>query len=289
MYSLCSQASSDSSEGVSVVICARNASRTIESCIQSTLKYSPTEVIVIDGVSSDDTVRIASRYPCKVYSDEGRGIAYARQLGAEKARTPYLVFVDADVELLGSNALLTLLNELIRNNWAAIHAQIVDDGRYSTYWDKCESVHWEIVFNRPIERKYMSTAACMMRRDLILRYKLDTSFVVATEDGDFFYRISKDGYRFGVSTARAFHHHRSSFGGFVRQRINYGRGNARFALKHREAFLQQLFAPLVILFGGVVLSVRHRPGLIPFYMVWGVSLFLGLAIGFRELVCAKTS
>ncbi|UCF58284.1 MAG: glycosyltransferase [Candidatus Bathyarchaeota archaeon] len=55
------------------------------------------EIIVVDGGSKDKTVEIAKRFTDKVYVLRKRGIARARNYGAERACGDVLVFLDADV------------------------------------------------------------------------------------------------------------------------------------------------------------------------------------------------
>ena len=82
---------------ISVIIIAKNAERTIEECLSAVKKSNPAEIIVVDGNSTDRTVEIARRYTEHIYPDEGKGIGYARQLGAEMASQEYIAYVDSDV------------------------------------------------------------------------------------------------------------------------------------------------------------------------------------------------
>src|SRR5216117_2813695 len=84
---------------ISVVVPARNAADFIEACLAAVQRNNPTEIIVVDGRSEDETVMIADRYADSILSDEGGGVAYARQMGAEAAKQPYVAFVDVDIEL----------------------------------------------------------------------------------------------------------------------------------------------------------------------------------------------
>lgn len=54
------------------------------------------EVVVVDNASTDRTAAIARELGATIYHEADHNIARARNLGAEKARAPILVFVDAD-------------------------------------------------------------------------------------------------------------------------------------------------------------------------------------------------
>lgn len=56
----------------------------------------PSEVIVVDNNSKDDTASIARAWGATVLHCEKKGVAYARQMGLEHARTPWIATTDAD-------------------------------------------------------------------------------------------------------------------------------------------------------------------------------------------------
>jgi hypothetical protein len=84
---------------MSVVICAHNASDTLDQCLRHTcaLDYPGLEVIVVDDGSSDDTAEIARRYPrVRLAQIEHAGLAAARNEGFAQARGEFVAFLDAD-------------------------------------------------------------------------------------------------------------------------------------------------------------------------------------------------
>ena len=64
---------------LSVVIPVRNAEELIEECLASVVAAEPSEIIVVDGCSTDRTLDIVGRYGVRVLSDGGRGVAVARR------------------------------------------------------------------------------------------------------------------------------------------------------------------------------------------------------------------
>jgi glycosyltransferase involved in cell wall biosynthesis len=59
----------------------------------------PIEIVVVDSLSQDKTAEIAKRFTKKVYQIKERGIAKARNYGANHASGSLIVFLDADVKL----------------------------------------------------------------------------------------------------------------------------------------------------------------------------------------------
>lgn len=92
---------------ISIIIPAYNASRYIESCINSMLcqTFSDFEIIVVNDGSKDNTLEILNNLKekdsrIKVFSQENQGVSAARNAGIKKAGGEFITFVDADDILL---------------------------------------------------------------------------------------------------------------------------------------------------------------------------------------------
>jgi peptidoglycan/xylan/chitin deacetylase (PgdA/CDA1 family)/GT2 family glycosyltransferase len=84
---------------ISVVAPAFNEEKLIQTSLESLFKQDykgEFEVIVVDNNSSDDTAEIARRMGAKVVFCAQKGVAYARQAGAEAASGTIIVQADAD-------------------------------------------------------------------------------------------------------------------------------------------------------------------------------------------------
>lgn len=66
---------------------------------QLTKTRPPIEIIVVDSQSKDKTAEIAKRFTKKVYQIKERGIAKARNYGANHANGSIIIFLDTDVKL----------------------------------------------------------------------------------------------------------------------------------------------------------------------------------------------
>ena len=95
--------SSDSSTlTTSVVIATRNRAEMLEEALQSIVDQTlcPTEVVLVDNASTDQTPEVADRFRSKlnlVYVIEPQlGVAHARNRGIATARGDIVAFIDDD-------------------------------------------------------------------------------------------------------------------------------------------------------------------------------------------------
>ncbi len=104
---------------ISVIIPALNEQKYIGRCIDSLLKqtFSDFEIIVIDNGSKDNTVNIVKKYKnqnVKLFIERKKGVARARNKGANYASGNLLFFIDADT--IASPNLLQNYYELFSRN-----------------------------------------------------------------------------------------------------------------------------------------------------------------------------
>ena len=85
---------------ISVVIPAFNAAPFVRQSIESALAQTlaPREVLVIDDGSTDGTAALVAAFgpPVQCVRQENRGVSAARNHGAERAKSEWLAFLDAD-------------------------------------------------------------------------------------------------------------------------------------------------------------------------------------------------
>lgn len=80
---------------VTVLICTRNEAGGIAQVIAECRPFAD-EIVVVDGHSTDDTVRLAQEAGATVVQDHGKGKGDAYQVGIAKATQDVVVFIDAD-------------------------------------------------------------------------------------------------------------------------------------------------------------------------------------------------
>jgi glycosyltransferase involved in cell wall biosynthesis len=84
---------------VSIVVCTLNEEKNIVGCLTALRDQDfegTYEIIVADGNSDDNTVKLAKPLVDKVVLEKKRSIAFERQAGARVARGKIIAFTDAD-------------------------------------------------------------------------------------------------------------------------------------------------------------------------------------------------
>lgn len=106
---------------VSIIVPAYNEEKNIKKCINKLLDqtYKNIEIIIIDDGSKDSTLSICNLIASndnrvKIFSQPNSGASIARNHGLEVSKGEYIIFVDADDELI-SNAIELMLQSAIKN------------------------------------------------------------------------------------------------------------------------------------------------------------------------------
>ncbi|OUQ00230.1 glycosyltransferase family 2 protein [Lactobacillus gallinarum] len=90
----------------SIIVPVYNAEKYIENTLHSVINQDESnfEVIAVNDGSTDNSLKIIKKIArndgrIKVYSQKNKGVSYARNLGLDKAKGRYILFLDSDDEL----------------------------------------------------------------------------------------------------------------------------------------------------------------------------------------------
>jgi glycosyltransferase involved in cell wall biosynthesis len=105
---------------ISIVIPTRNSGKTLRKLLESLEMQSypkdKIEIIVVDGYSSDNTIRIAKDFGAKVIMNPARGFYTAKTIGALSAKGDLILYLDSDNVVHTSSWLLNMVEPFLKHN-----------------------------------------------------------------------------------------------------------------------------------------------------------------------------
>lgn len=187
---------------ISVVIPNHNGADTIAKCLEAVFSsdYSRFEAVVVDDFSTDSSVEIIKRFPCKLLRLEGHeGVSKARNKGAGASSGELLFFTDNDC-LLQKDA-LALANQTYNE-----HTGYIIGGTYTRLpYDQNFFSLFQSIFINYFETKkkvpdYIAAHAMIIDADLFRKSGgfVEDSFMgvaACVEDVEFIHRLCRAGYK----------------------------------------------------------------------------------------------
>ena len=239
---------------------ARNAAHWLAECLESIGRQQPHEVIVVDGCSTDDTVRIARSCGARVLSDEGRGLPAARMLGARNASGEVVALIDADV-VLPPGSLEQLLAEFESGGFDGLQFGLASESDGPGYWGLALAWH----HNHSRVRSWFGVRATLMRRDVLLSVGFDEN-CRSGKDIELRIRLEDSGYRLGVSPTTVVRHRFADTFDCARDHwLQDGAGMARTIRGHPNRAGWMVALPLLATVRGAGLSLLHAPRYLPYW------------------------
>lgn len=240
--------SSGGNQFITIGICTRNSQTTIASALTSIIKLNyPCEkllVVIIDGLSKDETLSITKAILSKsalrwcLFSDDGRGLGYARQLLTQKSEGEFIAFVDAD-QALDPDWLSVSIDFLTAHPDAAgvrgrqgLTMGLPLAAALENYVKCIEDAH----LGDEITVETFGLGGSLFRRQAIVDAGgFDPSFRLCAEDTDLAAKLFRRGWKiFNLKTAFFYHSPRSSWRLLYRQYNYWGRNLAAIQGRHGE-------------------------------------------------------
>jgi glycosyltransferase involved in cell wall biosynthesis len=183
---------------VSVIIPNYNGGTTLRKCLEAAFssRHSKFEVIVVDDCSTDNSLEIIKRFPCKlVRLDRRSGASRARNTGAAHSSGKILFFTDVDC-VLQEDTLAEAVKSLAEHENAVIGGTYTkipfDDGFFSTF----QSIFVHYFETKKREPDYIATHAMVIERELFTKSGgFQEDFLPILEDVEFSHRLRRSGCR----------------------------------------------------------------------------------------------
>ncbi len=189
---------------ISVIIPNHNGARTIGLCLEAAFasQYDNFEVVVVDDCSSDNSIAIIEKYPCRLFRlREQGGASRARNTGAGNSMGELLFFIDADC---------LLQNDTLERAAAAYQDEGpggIIGGTYTplphdrTFFSIFQSIYIHYSETKNLrDPDYVATHAMLIGKDLWQKSGgFNEQFMPILEDVEFSHRLKKIGARLCMS------------------------------------------------------------------------------------------
>ncbi|WP_242053897.1 glycosyltransferase [Nostoc sp. FACHB-888] len=227
---------------VSVVVCAYNAERTMDSCLASLkkLNYPNYEVIVVNDGSRDRTLEITQRYDyVRLINQENKGLSVARNVGMAAATGEIVAYTDSDC-MVDPDWLTYLVVKFLSSDVAAVGGPNLsppEDSLVPACVAVSPGVPTHILLSDEVAEHI---AGCNMafRREILEEINgFNPIFRTAGDDVDICWRLQDKGYTIGFSpTAIVWHFRRNTVAAYLKQQQGYGKAEALVYFKHPYRF-----------------------------------------------------
>jgi len=176
---------------------------TLESIFAQTLR--PSEIIIIDDGSTDDTVSVIERvstqwkFKVLVINSQHRGPGAARNLGMMKAKSNWIAFIDSDdlwernkLEMVSDNIILNpLKNIFCHSEYHMYKNGTLKLVNYGADYDYSKDLPTQLYL-----RNYFSTSATVCKKALIDEYGGFDEKMMNAQDYELWLKISPKGNPF---------------------------------------------------------------------------------------------
>jgi glycosyltransferase involved in cell wall biosynthesis len=247
---------------ISVIIPTKNSHNRIEACLKSLVNqsFSDYEIIIVDGHSSDDTVDLASKFPVRIFFEDGGNRASACNVGVSHAKGEIVAFTDDDcvvpkdwleriainfdrdeMQVLGGPSLTPPESTHLEKALGATYAQVVD----------------LTALGNKSGKKIAGCNSAYLKSTLINAGGFNEKLVTHEETEIHLRIFRKGGKIFYDPKMPVLHYRRTTFRSFYKQFYRYGLGKAGMLREHPEtlafsdvvAFLPFVYLPfLFVLF-----------------------------------------
>jgi glycosyltransferase involved in cell wall biosynthesis len=188
---------------ISAVIPTYNRSRTVGRAIDSVLaqQYPPTEIIVVDDGSTDETRVVIDSYGAEIrwVSQANAGVSSARNLGIREARFEWVAFLDSD-DYWTPGHLKHIVDSIEATDGKAVlyfsDLQLPSEEGGGLYWRRCgfdiedqfelrfDAGEWALLPTQP-----MMLQASVIRRDVIQQIGGFPENLLTREDTLLFFKL----------------------------------------------------------------------------------------------------
>ncbi len=273
---------------VTLIIPAQNEDGKIGNCLEAVFAQSlkPYEVIVVDGHSTDGTVKIAEKFPVMILYEDYHSIGGGRQLGVEKAKGYYVAFTDADA-IPDKEWIRNLIREF-DDGIIGVGGKIVNIDRgfwqrsinlaFATFLGSANAVQGRLFLKKRFVNTISACNSMYRHQDILEVGGFNTNII--SEDSELNGRLLKKGKLLYTPDAVVLHDQDKDLKDFAKSMFLWGKG-IRETRRWKVQTIPPLLAPLLIpcaMFLPVVFFI-----LLSLYFLSTVTIGINIAIKEKDI------
>jgi len=264
-----------------VIVCSKNAEKTLFDCLSSLEKHTSCRKVLVDGFSTDLTRQIAANFTIEIIDGSGIGLTADRQIGIEVSNTEYTLFVDSD-HIISEHFIDELIYSIQSTGCALVQSRlelISPEG----ILNRGENAYYKIVHNNPNEKITPGIAPAIFRTSLFKRgnpLEIDDGKTQTIEDTNWAHKATRLGFKITIGGPIVWQKHEAGLRAYFNKFYWYGLGDAEFCLSNSLVkSLKHLFHlgvryPILYMLRAIYL---RRYEAIPFLMFQGL-IRLGVCV-----------
>lgn len=263
---------------ISVIVPVLNMEKTIRATLESLqrLDYPEEmlEVVVVDGMSRDNTRNIIKEFPFKLVDQEGSGLNAARNTGIKYSEGEILAYTDGDCVLPEDWAkkIVSNFEDPVIGFVGGTMEGYDRSNPLSNYMDESffqvtPGFRFRIETNDLRLMQFPAGANMAFRRHALSRVRyFDENITYGFDDLQPVEEMGFKGFRIILDPdVRILHQHRSTLKELLKQHFNYGRGGTLLVVHKRTSVLASWYAGYLIFTSALV-------------MVFAFLLYIGFKI-----------
>ena len=237
---------------VSVVVCAYNADRTMDACLESlrTMSYPNYEVVVVNDGSTDRTLEISQEHERRYAADPdaprfilidqpNKGLSVARNVGAEAGNGEIIAYTDSDC-VPDPDWLSFLVYRFVRSGFVAVGGPNFPPPEPSLV-PAAVAVSpggpTHVLLDDEVAEHIPGCNMAFTKEALHELNGFEPIFAAAGDDVDFCWRLQNRGHPVGFSAAATvWHYRRNTVNAYLKQQMGYGKAEALLYFKHPYRF-----------------------------------------------------
>lgn len=284
---------------VTIGLCVRNAEATIGKSIGAVLDqdypHELMEIIVVDGLSKDNTISILREklekadIRTRILSDDGKGLGAARNLVCKNSRSEYVLWIDGDISIPKGHLReqIAFMEENPRIGAAKAGYGFSYTGNIVADIENLRTLKPLLITHSLKSENLSGTGAAIFRLQALEKAGyFDERIRGAGEDIDMAVRITHQGWNLATSPAIFYESYRKTWKGLWKEYYWWGYGMHYVANKHRGTIILWTRLPLVSFIKGVfqalaAFKLTHKTRLLiyPFHVYYKRTAWL---LGFLD-------